>query len=449
MSADCPESAPYLCGSKTISRGLCVKKESRCTKRRQKGPRAFPKPPANAKGSRYGYIGDYLGRHCYFTDKTLKVDYDKEYEDGEAVPDNFSCLTYNMWGLAKKEEAKHLFRLRLPLLLKTLNETNADLMCLQEMGAFSYGEMKDWIATYPFASEVPYPSPEGTSGPARNRGVDSYFVSKYKPSRVTNYGLPGVLGYDNALLVIEYPNLVVFNLYNQAGSRHSVGQEHKWIHYSRCRYDILQTILDMIKRRYAEKNIIVCGDFNFDLDGPKYEWPEMEIIEKMKAFGFIDTFRKANPKDPGLTEDTDLNPMRWNQKLVEKMLRYDAIFYKPAKSSAWGIKKSKVIGTEYKCLDQKNSAWFIKHMSEVKPDELDRLTRCAGRGIVSTHSASFQSPPSSSAKGHSKSMRIPSSLRVPINASDHFGVLTHFGSKSANSRSQSNSGTRKRSRSRS
>jgi endonuclease/exonuclease/phosphatase family metal-dependent hydrolase len=64
------------------------------------------------------------------------------------------------------------------------------------------------------------------------------------------------------LLVVEYSNLVIFNLYNQAGSRSSPGQELKWIHYSRCRYDILETIYDMIKDSYAEKNSIICGDFN-------------------------------------------------------------------------------------------------------------------------------------------------------------------------------------------
>ena len=426
----CPPSAPVLCGPETISRGLCVKKASRCTKRRLKGkPRAFPKPPANTRGSRHGYIDQFLGRHCYFTAADLKVDYDKAYDDGQEVPDSFSCLTYNIWGLAKKPELKHLFKLRLPLLLKTLEGLDADMLCLQEMGAFSYEHLKDWIGTYPFASEVPYPSPEGTSGAVRNRGVDAYFVSKYRPSRVTNYGLPGVLGYDNALLVVEYPNLVVFNLYSQAGSKHSPGQEFKWIHYSRCRSDILQTILELVQKRYSKKSILVCGDFNFDLDGARDEWPEVEILDKMKSVGFQDTYRKANPEDPGLTEDTDLNPMRWNQKLVEKKLRYDAIFYKPVKPSLWSVRKSEVIGTEYECLDKKNSAWFIKYMSDVKPDELDRLTRCSGPGVSRS-----LSPPS---RSKSRSLKVSSAIRIPISPSDHFGVLTHFGLSSSASRSPS------------
>ena len=419
MNSGCPPSAPHLCNNKTVSRGLCVKKSSRCTKRRAKGVRAFPKPPENVKGKKYGYEDNYLGRHCYFTDKTIKVDYDKSFDDGEPVPDTFSCLTYNIWGLAKKPALKHLFKLRLPLLTQTLRDTNADLLCLQEMSQFSYDHLKELIEEYPFASEIPYPSPDAKR--KRDRGVDCYFLSKYKPSRIIVYGLPGVLGYENALLVAEFPNLVVFNLYSQAGSKHSTGQEHKWIHYSRCRYDILQTILDMIKAHYAEKNVIVCGDFNFDLDGLKQEWPETAMLDAYRHFGFQDTFRLANPDDPGLTEDTDLNPMRWNQKLVEKHLRYDAIFYKPAIDS-WHIKESEIIGKEYECLDAKNSAWFIKHMSEAGPDDLDRLTRCSGRA----KSLSISPPTRSKSTSRSRAMRIPSKMLIPINPSDHFGVLTHF-----------------------
>jgi hypothetical protein len=218
-----------------------------------------------------------------------------------------------------------------------------------------------------------------------------YFLSKYKPSRITLYNLPGVLGYSNCLLVVEYSNLVIFNLYNQAGSRSSPGQEFKWIHYSRCRYDILETIYHLIKDSYAEKNSIICGDFNFHLDGEIKDWPELAMIERFKADGFIDTFRQVNPKDAGFTEDTDFNAMRWNQKLIEKHYRYDGILFK----GAWKPTGSVLIGRNTECLSSEDSEWFIKNMSEVKESNLDHLWYCNDK-------------------------------RIPINASDHFGVLTTF-----------------------
>ena len=383
----CPAEAPIFCGHETVSRGLCVKEAVDCNSRASE-PRAVPKTPENEKGKKYSYVETHLGRHCYFTKETLKVDYDMSFTDGEAVPASFSCLTYNIWGLARKDEQAHLFTLRQPLLEKTIRESGADLLCLQEMSEFSYGRLTTLISEYKFASEIPYPA---THQSDRNRAVDTYFLSKYKPSRVTLYNLPGVLGYSNCLLVIEYSNLVVFNLYNQAGSRSSPGQGLKWIHYSRCRYDILETIYDMIKDSYSGKNSIICGDFNFHLDGELKDWPELAMIDRFKADGFIDTFRQVNPDDPGFTEDTDFNAMRWNQKLIEKQYRYDGILFK----GAWKPTGSVLIGRETECLTPEDSEWFIKNMSEVKESNLDDLWYCKDKTI-------------------------------PINASDHFGVLTTF-----------------------
>lgn len=391
---------PHVCGPETVSRGLCVDDPADCHRRVQ-GSRPVPPTPVDNQGKKYAYVEEFLGRHCYFDEASLKVDYDRVYEDGEAVPATFSCLTYNIWGLANSEKHRHLFTLRQPLLEKTIRETGADLLCLQEMSEFAYERLTPLLATYRFASEVPYPA----SAAIRNRSVDTYFLSKYKPSRVTMYGLPGVLGYENCLLVIEYTNLVVFNLYNQAGSKHSPGQQHKWIHYSRCRFDILQTIHDMIQRRYMDKSTLICGDFNFHLDGSRDDWPEIDMLERLKALGFQDTFRLANPTDPGYTEDTDFSHMRWNQKLLDKHLRYDGILYRSAATAAWSIRSSKLIGTDYVCLSKENSAWFIENMSDVKADEIHRLAQCA------------------SPKSREK--------RIPINASDHLGVLTVFGPAAA------------------
>jgi exonuclease III len=386
---------PHVCGPTTIGRGLCVDDPADCHRRVQ-GSRPVPPTPVDVQGKKYAYVEEFLGRQCYFDEASLKVDYDEEHKDGEAVPANFSCLTYNIWGLANSEKHRHLFTLRQPLLEKTIRESGADLLCLQEMSEFAYERLDTLLSEYPFASEVPYPA----SAAIRNRSVDTYFLSKYKPVRVTMYGLPGVLGYENCLLVIEYLNLVVFNLYNQAGSKHSPGQQHKWIHYSRCRFDILQTIHDMIQRRYRDKSTLICGDFNFHLDGSREDWPEVEMLDRLKALGFQDTFRIANPTDPGFTEDTDFSHMRWNQKLLDKHLRYDGILYRSV-APAWSIRSSKLIGTDYVCLSKDDSAWFIENMSDVKADEIHRLAQCA------------------SPKSREK--------RIPINASDHLGVLTVFG----------------------
>ena len=393
-SAMCAEEHPILCGRTSLARGLCVPRAADCRKR-TRSLRSFPKAAIrNERGAAFGYTEDDLGSSCYFTEDTLKMNYYVQYDDGEPVPDTFSCLSYNIWGLAIKPTLQTLFSMRHSLLEKTIRDTRADIICLQEMSAFAYTKMKDFIASYPFASELPYTVTEKE----RNRAVDVYLLSKYKPSAISIYGLKGVLDYENSMMVVEYPNLVIFNLYNQAGSKHSPGQEHKWIHYSRCRYDILNTIYDMYLKHYSSKACILCGDFNFDLNESVRDWPEMDMIHKFKKRGFIDTFRNIYPdatRHPGYTEDTRVNFMRYNQKLIEKRVRYDAILYRPVNTRNV-IKSSALIGKEPACLNRADSQWFIDTIAGSKrPEDL--------RGCI----------------GHP--------TRMSIHPSDHFGVLTKFG----------------------
>jgi exonuclease III len=395
----CPPEAPILCGKGTAARGICVSDIVECEQRTRNARPVARRRSVNAMGAKYGYIEDFLGRGCYFPAGELKMDYEAVYTDGQAVPSEFGFLTYNMWGLSVRPELEKLFRLRRPLLERTIRDSGADIVCLQEMSHFAYTELTDFIKEYAFASEVPFPS----NKVERNRNAEVYFLSKYKPSRVAIYGLRGVLGYENSLMIIEFPNLVVFNLYSQAGSKYSPGQESKWIHYSRCRYDILKTIYDIIVERYAGLDVVLCGDFNFNLDGTVADWPEVEMLDIFKRAGFVDTYRSLKPDDPGFTEDTDRNLMRFNQKLIEKHFRYDGVFYR---GSGFKPADSKLIGTELECLTAEDSAWFLEAVTEAKGPQIALLRGCQ----------------EDDAGG----------LLLPINASDHFGVLTRFHGSASN-----------------
>jgi exonuclease III len=402
----CPADTPYLCGKSTPGRGLCVADPADCYIRTQER-RAIPMIPTKNtdRGAAYGYVHEHLGRG---SPGIVRVDYEATFPNPQNVPANFSLLTYNIWGLPK-ERLKKLFGLRKPLLTKTLMESGADMFCLQEMSEFSFKELwPDVISKMPFVSENPYPA----TGHDRNRLVDTFFMSKWRPKWLCVYAMPGVLGYTNTLLLVEYPNLVIFNLYMQSGSRSSPGQEHKWIHYSRSRADILATVHDMIRDRFASKPVIVCGDFNFHLDGTLDDWPELEGIHNL--IGFKDTFRSLNPNDPGYTEDTDINHMRWNQKLMEKKYRYDAILFRQGRS-AWTPSASRLVGLETQQLDAEDSEWFLEFISEAREN------------------------------GRSSELHLEDGL-IPINASDHFGVLTRFYSPNHHRATHSNRARSKRRR---
>jgi exonuclease III len=398
-----------LCGSSTLARGLCVGTEPECyirTFENRTIPGKVESETSETSETSYAYTRENIGKGCYLNFDELIIDYEKSYPESEVdlIPDNFKLLTYNIWGLAVEEKHLTLFDLRKDLLIKTLEESDADIFCLQEMSEYAYSKLTTWIHRYKFASETPYPATRKD----RKRDVDTYIVSKYRPKRVVTYALPGILSHYNSLSLIEYPNLVIFNIYSQAGGIFSPGQENYWIHYSRCRFDLFNMIYDKIKTSYIDQNVIICGDFNCDLDGQipiqgltKNVWPELEMINKFKEIGFIDTFRNLHP-DPkvGLTEDTNLNVMRWNQKFKEKMYRYDAIFYKSIldSSESYQIASSEIIGTDRVYLSEADSEWFIDTISEKK--EL----------------------------GDFRGLRFNENKRplIPINPSDHFGVITNF-----------------------
>ena len=78
------------------------------------------------------------------------------------------------------------------------------------------------------------------------------------------------------------------------------------------------------------------------LNGSIKEWPELKYLQDMELF---DSWKIINPHDLGLTENTDINDLRYNSKFEEKRFRYDAILYnklKPLSSIIIGD-KSKII----------------------------------------------------------------------------------------------------------
>jgi hypothetical protein len=162
-------------------------------------------------------------------------------------------------------------------------------------------------------------------GEIKQDDVTNFIISKYNPIKTKFVKLKGNLFYPNSLGIYEFDNLVVFNLYLQAGSVSSLGQKYKWKHYSRCRIHELIFISTIIKD--YTKPFIILGDFNFDLnDINGLIFPEIKYLnDLMKKNNCVDSFKYINPTLPGFTEDTDINSLRWNDKFEIKKYRYDAI----------------------------------------------------------------------------------------------------------------------------
>jgi len=313
----CPPFDPYLCGIDTKAMGLCRKSLEDCNKQVEKNIIPLIYQQETEEKSDYAYESDDWSKSCL----NSRLDYVKEFNNPEEIPiNNFNLMTFNIWGLDAKNLDKYSFmEERMIKIANIINRENVDIVCLQEMSKISFGYLNSQI-NYPYQSEDFIID---NLNEIRERTIDNFCYLKYQPERIEIHSLGGTLNYKNVLMIIVYPNLIIFNIYLQAGSEYSPGQELNAIHYHRCRREQHEQINYIRKTNFNDMPFIVCGDFNCDLNGPIEQWPELNEINH---YGAIDTFRHLNPDDIGLTEDTDTNFLRWNTKFLPKHFRYDGIF---------------------------------------------------------------------------------------------------------------------------
>jgi len=345
----CPENTK-MCDPPTQYMGLCIYNEDDCDLEYDEQKTIVPKliwedtEEDNKKKEKYdlglkkGYIEDFLNKDCGISIKL------KEYENKDKVciiPDRFLIFTLNIMGIIKNNQDKlKLMTHRIKLLIDEINEKNPDILCFQEMSPEVLNELYPKIKdNYPYCYEKDLTSEILKE---RKKDIELCIISKYQPRKVTVMNLGGNLGYFNSLTKIEYDNINIFNCYFQAGSIKSPGQELKWKHYSRCRAQQFKHIKNLILEN-SEKPTIVLGDFNCDLNGDHKNWPELKYLHDMQL---LDSWKIVNPHDLGLTENTDLNHLRFNSKFESKHYRYDAILFnnklKPLSSIIIGD-KSKII----------------------------------------------------------------------------------------------------------
>lgn len=291
----------------------------------------------NKKENQYGYHHDKLLVPC----RGFEHEYTILYDTNNVISTSFKIMTWNVWGMNKRNASgeKYLFLnelmfLRMEEVVKCIASDDPDIVVLLEMSHESISMLKGFMRKYKLHNtykgygnnfEV-YPSDQMEN--IIGRDLDNYVLSKYVPDKISQYCLKGNLGYTTGVTCVFFRDVCVIGCYLQAGSKFSPGQESVWKHYARCRSEQIETINDIINHECNISNIILCGDFNMDLDGDVENWPEIESIVKLQA---QDTWRMIYPNkltDPGLTEDTQINHMRWNMKFMEKTFRYDGIFIK-------------------------------------------------------------------------------------------------------------------------
>ena len=362
----CPKTKPFLCTLNSKNPGLCFSNPEKCNvvlEEPYKDEDSRPSIPQiiNEKltkeerekinlGINKGYIDNFIINSCELNpDLDLQKDEESHNlitytnDNSTDIPEKFSIITINAMGIYRgKCSVGNLMKLRVEILVKYLEEESPDIVCLQEVSHLflTYLNSHECIKKqYKYQHEFDL---SDTKLAKRKKDIEVFMISKFQPNKITVRALRGNLGYTNSLMMIEYNNLVIINIYLQAGSKSSPGQSLKWIHYSRCRMQHLELIKSMIKKSISIKPTIVLGDFNFDLNGSTDEWPEKKYLDNLNLLDSWNVYANKKGKDikDGLTEDTDINSMRWNGKFEEKKYRYDGILYNKCKLM---LKKTKVI----------------------------------------------------------------------------------------------------------
>lgn len=310
------------------------------------------------------------------------------------IPEKFKILTQNALGLYRgiygevsepgsaNEATYDLMRLRTALFRQFLKVNQPDFICIQE----STRTFIDLLDKQDIPNDYRYIYPteeEMIRQEANGANATTSMLSKYPAKKATTYMLQGNSSYYNALGIYEFDNLVIFNVYMQAGSEISPGQKYRWENYARCRRQQLMFIKEKILNITSIKpeiGIIVLGDFNFELNSIKYrgedsgraerdtnnhliydpstsdmKWSEHKFLVGPNGLNLNDAYKELYIDDTnklikeGLTENTDINTFRFLGKLEEKALRYDGVFFN--NNLMPELEGSKVVNNEPTILD--------------------------------------------------------------------------------------------------
>lgn len=171
--------------------------------------------------------------------------------------------------------------------LSWLEETNADIVCLQEIKTQQAQLPSELITPNSYESYFNSAVKKGYAGLA-------VYVKKEPLSVERKLGIKR-FDQEGRILKLNYSDFILINLYLPHG-----GRQKENLAYKLEIYDLLLDYLDKIKH----KNVILIGDFNIaheevDLARPKqnqkntmFTPEERRRIDKIVSLGFADTFRR-------------------------------------------------------------------------------------------------------------------------------------------------------------
>lgn len=175
-------------------------------------------------------------------------------------------------------------------------KSKTDIFCLQEVKAQKEQLSDSLLCPKGYNSYFNFANKKGYSGVA--------IYSKREPLKV-KYKL-GLKRFDQEgrMIEVEYPDLILINLYLPHGGRNKENLEYKLESYNY----LLKRL-----RKLKSKKVVLIGDFNIahhemDLARPKsnknnimFTLEERKQIDRLLDLGFVDAFRRMNQKGGNYT----------------------------------------------------------------------------------------------------------------------------------------------------
>lgn len=218
-------------------------------------------------------------------------------------PAELTLATFNIWFDEYHAGARYL------AIAELLAARLPDVVVLQEVtpAALDVFDGQGWIREHYRRAAV-------VGDPVGNYGM--LMMSRLPLSDVTYTPLPTRLS--RGFLRARCGELVVCSIHLDSGK-----------HSARLRERQLRRIFRALRR---DRDAVVLGDFNMrDEEDHRIGAP------------YRDVWRALRPDEPGYTEDTDVNLMRWDSKPKRRQVRFDRVL---VKGDTWAASDIELLGTE-------------------------------------------------------------------------------------------------------
>lgn len=224
-----------------------------------------------------------------------------------AVVDRLTVATYNIWFDAKQAERRYR------AIADVVARESPDIVAFQEVTQRSSSVFlaQPWIRDG-------YRSAAVVGGSRGNYGM--LLLSRLPLERVSYTRLPTQLsrGYLTAHLVLNGRRLSVISVHLESGKASAA-----------CRARQLGQILES---ECQSDNVIMMGDFNM-----------RDAEDGIIVPDYQDAWPVLRPDEPGYTEDTDINHMRFDMKNKHRQVRFDRVL---VKGDDWKPESIELLGRE-------------------------------------------------------------------------------------------------------